>query len=186
MIKIVDSLPLRDKIRKCVTENAIYNIPLIQDSLRQNCRIYFSSDKGNKKGNKSLAKFICWYNIVTKELKQFLLDVDCTDESTEDILDAMMYSLKRIFPPGTITILWGQFTDSGGGGTKSALARDIFESNLAHPLYLIGTCLLHTIQTWTTEYCWIDFRISKTEWQGWLCDEFNTNIAWRVQHTKLA
>ena len=103
--KIVDSLPSRDKIRKCIIENTIYTILLTQDSLKQNCHVYFSSDKGNKKGNKSLAKFICWYNIVTKELKQFLLDVDCTDESTEDILDAMMYSLKRIFPPGTITIL---------------------------------------------------------------------------------
>ena len=57
-----------------------------------------STDKGNKKGNKNLAKFICWYDVEEKQVKTFLLDVDCTDESTEEIVQALTHSLKRVFP----------------------------------------------------------------------------------------
>ena len=54
-----------------------------------------TSDKGNNKGNTNLAKFIFWFDV---EVKDFLFDVDCTNESTPDIMDAMNHSLKRIFP----------------------------------------------------------------------------------------
>ena len=80
-------------------------------------------------------------------MKNFLLDFGYTDESIEGIIDAMMNSLKRIFPIGMIIILRGQCTDSGDGGLKAALARDIFKRNLAHPHYLIMPCILHNLQT---------------------------------------
>ena len=145
--KIVMSSPSKEKIRKCVTENAVDTILLIQASLKMNNHVYISSDKGNKKGNKNLAKFICWYDVKLNEVKKFLLDVDCTDENTKDITDAIVHALRRTFSSGTAIVIRGQCTDSGGGGTKAALARSLAARNLSHPNYLVGTCSLHNLQT---------------------------------------
>ena len=79
-----------------------------------------SFDKGNKKGNKNLAKFVCWFDKAEKQIKIFLLDVDCTDENTNEICDALKHSINRLLPGMTVKLL-GQCTDSGGGGTKYAL-----------------------------------------------------------------
>ena len=68
-----------------------------------------------------------------------MLDVDCIDENTEEIMDAIIHSLKRTFLLGVEIILRGQCTDSGGGGTKTALARDVTRRNVAHVHYLAGT-----------------------------------------------
>ena len=61
-LKLVGSLPNRDMIWKCVTENVVDTVVLTQDSVQGNCHVYVSSDKGNKKGKKNLAKFIFWLN----------------------------------------------------------------------------------------------------------------------------
>ena len=63
------------------------------------------------------------------------------------ILQMQINSLQRTFSPDVDIILRGQRTDSGGGGTKEALARDISSQNIAHAQYLIGTCSLHNLQT---------------------------------------
>ena len=68
---LVDSAPCKDKIRNCVTENAIDTVLLTQDSVQKNSHIYISSDKGNKKGNKNLAKFIFWFDVAYNEIKKF-------------------------------------------------------------------------------------------------------------------
>ena len=60
ILKLVGSLPNRDTIRKCVTGNAVDTVLLTQDSVQVNRHAYVSSDKGNQKGNKNLAKVICW------------------------------------------------------------------------------------------------------------------------------
>jgi len=41
----------------------------------------------------------------------------------------------------------GQFTDSGGGGTKYALTRALMEKNMTSANYLVCTCSLHNLQT---------------------------------------
>ena len=78
--------------------------------------MYISCDKGNTDGNKNLAKYLCWYYKEEKRVKTFLLDVDCTDKDTNDIVKAIQHSLARMFNDSTIKI-FGQFTDIGGGGT---------------------------------------------------------------------
>ena len=50
-----------------------------------------------KKNNKNLAKKNCWFDLETKKVKTFLMDVNCTDEETEDIGVAVVHSLKRLF-----------------------------------------------------------------------------------------
>ena len=95
---MIKSAPCRDKLRKCVTENTINTILLTQDNVHMNIHVYFFSNKGNKKSNKNLAKFICWYDVEKKQIKKFLLHVDCTDENTEKIMDSIMHSLKCTSP----------------------------------------------------------------------------------------
>lgn len=146
--KLVTSLPSNMTIKKMVEDNAVDNILLTQDSIRKNRFIYICCDKGNKKGNKNLPKFICWYDYDDKKVKVFMIDCDCTDESTEDVALALKHSLERVFPDGVEVKLVGQCTDSGGGGTKHALQRALAEHNLLlEDCYLVATCSLHNIQT---------------------------------------
>ena len=109
--------------------------------------IYLSVDKGNKKGNKNLAKFLCWYDKTSKRVRIFLTDVDCTDESTEQIVDGIAHSLKKYLPNVERIRLKGQCTDSGGGGVKNALQRELRLRDLIGGDYLLGTCTLHNLQT---------------------------------------
>ena len=63
---IVGSAPCQEKLMKYVTEDAMDTMLLTQDSVQRNSHVYFSSGKGNKKGNKHLAKFICWCDVEEK------------------------------------------------------------------------------------------------------------------------
>ena len=66
-------------IQNMVCQNAVFTILLTQESLRPNHWVYVSTDKGNKKRNKNLAKCICRYDVEDKQGKTFFLDVDCTN-----------------------------------------------------------------------------------------------------------
>ena len=103
--------------------------------------------KVTKKGNKNLAKFVCWYDIDEKQVKFFLLDIDCTDEHTNNIADALTHSLQRLLPDLNDISVRGQCTDSGGGGTKFALAKALEERHISAQYYLVTTCALHNLQT---------------------------------------
>ena len=82
---LVDSQPSWHKIQSLVSQNAVDTVLLTQESISENPNVYISCDKGNKKGNKNLAKYICWFDKNTKTVKTYLTDVDCTDEVINDI-----------------------------------------------------------------------------------------------------
>lgn len=132
MDSVVKSLPQRDKIQDLVTDVAVDNILLTRQSIRKNNNIFFPCDKGNKKGNKNLSKIISWFDVDERKVKTFLLDVNCTDESSNKIADAVGHSLTGLFPNENDfeLKLRGQCTDSGGGGTLQSLARELDERNL--------------------------------------------------------
>ena len=142
---LVNSQPSRNTIQQLVEQNKVDTILLTQESIRKNPFIYVSSDKGNKKGNKNLAKYICWYDVDTKQVKTFLLDVCCIDENTDKIANAMAHSLKRIFPDNVQVKIYGQCTYSGGGGTKQALAEAMRKLNIDGSFYVITTYSLHNV-----------------------------------------
>ena len=76
-----------------------------------------------------------------------MIDCDCVDEDTQEIVDGIKHSLLRFFQDD-LTKLIGQCTDSGGGGTKKALKRALEEANLlSGDGYLLATCCLHNLQT---------------------------------------
>ena len=68
-----------------MTSNAVNTILLTRELIRCNSNIYFTCDKGNRKGNKNLAKFIFWYDKQDKKVEVFLLDANCTDEDISEI-----------------------------------------------------------------------------------------------------
>jgi len=79
-----------------------------------------------------------------------LLEVDCTDENTGDIADAMRHSLKRLFGAdiGNIpTRVYGQCTDSGGGGTGKKIFLALQQLCVTSQHYLTTRCSLHNLQT---------------------------------------
>ena len=41
----------------------------------------------------------------------------------------------------------GQYTDSGGGGVKYALQRELTDKQMVADDYIVGTCTLHNLQT---------------------------------------
>jgi len=52
-------LPGKDKVNELLTERAVDSIIEVQESIRKNPFVFISADKGNKAGNKNLAKYIC-------------------------------------------------------------------------------------------------------------------------------
>ena len=105
------------------------------------------ADKGNKAGNKNLAKYIAWYDSNLKRVRKYLLDVDCCDEDFVDSAVAIEAELRRVWPPEMPIRLYGQCTDSGGGGTLFSLARDLKKLHLCAPEYFVDSCSLHDLQT---------------------------------------
>ena len=79
-----------------------------------------------------------------------MLDVDCTDESTVEIADAMQHSLARLFGTDISNIptrFYRQCTDSGGGGTERKLYLALQQLKITSISYLITSCSLHNLQT---------------------------------------
>ena len=59
MDKLIESMPSSKTIHTSVTNIAVDAIILNQQSIINNPRVYLLVDKGNKKWNKNLAKFLC-------------------------------------------------------------------------------------------------------------------------------
>ena len=145
--KLVTSQPSREKLLQLVGETAIDTVVLTQKSILNNPILYFSVDKGNKKGNKNLAKYICRYDKKKDAVTILLIHVNSSEESTDDVVDATIHSLRRLFPDGENIRLHGQCTDSGGGGTLHSMARAMHSRNITSEHYLVGSCSLHNLQT---------------------------------------
>ena len=92
--RLVNSLPSNKTIERAIKDNAVLNILLTQDVIRNNSFVYICADKGNKKGNKNLSKFICWYNQSEEKVRTFLIDCDCTHESMADVAAALNHSRR--------------------------------------------------------------------------------------------
>ena len=112
---VVQSLPSNNTIARLVIGNAADTVMLTKISIKNNPVVYLSCDKGNKKGNKNLAKYLCWYCVKSNRVKTDLVDVDCTNENSKDIAKDVHHSLKRIFGENVAAVLYGQCTDSSGG-----------------------------------------------------------------------
>ena len=93
-----------------------------------------------------------FFGIANKKsgVKTYMLDVDCTDKNTDNIAKAVQHSLKRLFGDkiGNVPIIiFGQCTNSGGGGTGQKLYRTLDGLGVTSELYLVTSYSLHNIQT---------------------------------------
>ena len=101
-----------------------------------------SRDKDNKKGNRNLAKYLCWYCKVDKRVKSYLLDVDCTYNKTDDIANTIKHSIKKLFHGNLPLKIYGQCTDSGGDGTGKKLYVTLKNLGVTAPIYHLTSCSL--------------------------------------------
>ena len=76
-----------------------------------------------------------------------MLDINCTDKHTADTARAIHHALKKICSKDLPIILYGQCTNSGGGGTLHALACALKAHGLCHKNYFVASCMLHDLQT---------------------------------------
>ena len=74
--------------------------------------------------------------------------MNCTDENTDDIAKAIKHSLEQTFGKDNLPTIFGQCTDSGGGGTGKKLHAELEKLGLT-PIscYLVTSCALHNLQT---------------------------------------
>ena len=106
-----------------VVKNAFDTIFITKDSIQNNPFVYILDDTGNKKGNKNLVKYLCWYYLKDPRVKTYMLDVDFSNKKSEDVAIAIKHGLLQVFGTvdGVTIIIYGQCTDSGGGGTGRSL-----------------------------------------------------------------
>lgn len=69
--KTVDSFPGRDTIGNMLIQNGTDTVILTKSRIEKNQYVFISYDKGNKKGNKNLAKYLCWYFVTLRIHTQF-------------------------------------------------------------------------------------------------------------------
>ena len=84
---LISSLPSPQKLQSLVTGHAVDTALLTLASINSNPNVYTALDKGNKKGNKNLAKYFCWFDVRKHKVNTYLIDVDCVDENTADTFD---------------------------------------------------------------------------------------------------
>ena len=89
--KLIQSQPSPNHLKSLITTNAIETMMLTQESYAKNPNIYISCDKGNKKGNKNLAKVQCWYDEELKEIRTFVIDVDQSEDNTQDVCEGLVH-----------------------------------------------------------------------------------------------
>jgi len=78
---------------------------------------------------------------------EFLLDVDSSGSTSEDAARAIAYAIRTKLSRIVNFKLKGGATDSGGGGTKASLVRELIKVSLATVHYRMNTCVTHNLQT---------------------------------------
>eukprot|EP00978_Attheya_sp_CCMP212_P019092 scaffold53061_cov27-Attheya_sp.AAC.1 len=109
-------------------------------------RIILICDKGP---NGNFVKFLSWYSRAEQRVKTFNLDNDEVGGTSADCAKAIRHSLFKFFGENNARgALWGQCTDSGGGGTGKSFFKCMKDEGLTVEAdqYMISFCTLHCLQ----------------------------------------
>jgi hypothetical protein len=122
-----------------------------EEILEEGAKVFLICDKGAlKTANAHFVKILAWYSSKEQRVKMFLLDTEDTDGHSNECADAIKHSLLKIFgsEDKIIAVLYGQMTDSGGGGVGRSLYVHLDKHSLCIPgnEYLTGYCTLHCLQ----------------------------------------
>jgi len=143
------SFPSDWSFRKFTIHQAVRDTILLGNELR-GTKIYIAVDKGNKKGVGHFAKCVSsWTRQGQINLK--LLDIDAAGGASLECaagIQASMNKLKDDENQPNTHLLYGQNTDSGGGGTLESLHLAMEPLGMCAPAnqYLIGNCTIHAHQ----------------------------------------
>ena len=118
----------------------------------RNKRVHIACDKGNKKGVGHFVKYLCWWDELQQRVHKHLLDMDAAEGTAKDCSLATQRSLMKLgHEDGTTVTLYGQGTDSGGGGALENLATElqqlgpcVHEDDVSCR-YLVSACSIHGI-----------------------------------------
>jgi hypothetical protein len=114
-------------------------------------KLFLLCDKGAKKTqNAHFVKILCWWSKLDKTIKTFNMDSNDTDGTSKACAVAIQHSLSQLFGgnENNEQMLWGQATDSGGGGTGNSFHAELTKLGLSCLVenYLKTFCTLHCIQ----------------------------------------
>jgi len=113
--------------------------------------MYMACDKGNKKGIGHFCKVMSAWDPINGTVDLDLLDIDASGGTSKDCaksIQASMNKLKAVDNDQT-HLLYGNATDSGGGGVLDSLADELQEiDNLCGPEdeHLVANCCIHGMQ----------------------------------------
>jgi len=146
----VQSFPSDWSFRKFTILQAVRDAILLGDALR-NEKIHAAVDKGNKKGIGHFAKVLAKWKR-TGGVTTHLLDIDASGGTSAECAAAIQSSMNKLKAPDeqeeATHLLYGQNTDSGGGGALESLHKEMKKLDLCAPdnEYLIGNCLIYSHQ----------------------------------------
>jgi len=113
-------------------------------------RIYLACDKGNKKGIGHFVKILAWYNATKRVVETQTLDIDAAGGSSIECAKAIRASMNKLKENDNdnIHLLYGQATDSGGGGTLENFHDELDKCGLccSRDEYLVANCTTHALQ----------------------------------------
>ena len=101
-----------------------------EEIIVESARLFLLCDKGAKKtSNSHFVKLLCWWCKADKTVKTFNLDANDTDGTSEKCAKAIRHALQKMFGTGdegnVSKVLYGQATDSGGGGTGYSFQKEL-------------------------------------------------------------
>jgi len=147
---LAQSFPSDWSFRKFTIHQAVRDTIVLDNELSKQ-KAHVACDKGNKKGIGHFAKVLSRWDR-HGGVKTQLLDIDASGGTSEECAAAIQSSMNKLKPlneeeQGT-HLLYGQNTDSGGGGALESLHKETKKLNLCAPDddYLIGNCLIHAHQ----------------------------------------
>jgi len=143
------SFPSDWSFRKFTIHQAVRDTILLGNEFHKS-EIYMACDKGNKKGVGHFAKCVSKWNR-EGSINLRLLDVNAAGGSSVECAAATQASMNKLKNDETDQdshLLYGQNTDSGGGGTLESLHLAMEPLSLCAPAsqYLIGNCTIHAHQ----------------------------------------
>jgi hypothetical protein len=147
LIKFCSSFPSEKYLRSTVIAQAA-ECTLVFAKRLEGMKVYISCDKGNKKGVGHFVKYLSYWN--GQQVIKELLDLNASGGTTYDCAVAIRDSLKKVFGgdgEDSKFVLWGQTTDSGGGGVLDGLAKHLKDLQLCNDEeYLVAACGIHNLQ----------------------------------------
>ena len=148
MSQVAKSFPSDGTLRQYNFNQAARDTMSLGREIRDK-KVYVAADKGNKKGIGHFVKHLCWWRRDEPGVKVQLLDVDASGGTSKACAQAMRASinkLREVDDDGT-NLLYGQTTDSGGGGVLEDFYGKLRPLGLCFPQgYLIANCCIHSLQ----------------------------------------